>query len=172
MFGNGFYSDKAVIALIPKNASTAISAYCVWKPTDYTTVNRKTYIAVIRDPVERWISGATEYVWRCQKFEGIDPKSFDLSKIHLDKHTQPQFTFIDMLDARRTKLYAFGPNVLTQMQADWKCFRKTAKLQIINTISTDPSKVKVRDYIIKNADFDKVKTFYSQDQEIFNSISG
>jgi hypothetical protein len=172
MFRNGFYSDKAVIALIPKNASTAISAYCAWTPTDYTAINRRNYIAVIRDPVDRWVSGATEYIWRCQRFEGIEPSSFDLNKIHLDKHTQPQVTFIDMLDPKRVILYPFGPDLLTRMQDDWNCFRKTAKLQVINTIDTDESKIKVREHVIANADFDKVREFYSRDFDVYQKSLG
>lgn len=172
MFRNGFYSDKAVIALIPKNASTAISAYCCWQPTDYTAINRRNYIAVIRDPVDRWISGATEYLWRSQRFEGTDLSSFDLDRIHLDKHTQPQFTFIDMLDSKRTILYPFSPDLLIRMQQDWKCFRKSATLDFINTINTDESKIKVRDYVVANANFNKIKDFYSRDFELYQKSLG
>ncbi len=42
MFRTGFYNDKACIVLIPKNASTAISAYCSWTPTDYKHINMDT----------------------------------------------------------------------------------------------------------------------------------
>ena len=172
MFRTGFYNNKACIVLIPKNASTAIANYCAWTPTDYQTINRRTYIAIFRDPVDRWISGATEYLWREQQFEGLDITTVDLDKICFDKHTATQHSFIDMLDTHRTKLYKFGPTVLEEIHEDWKCFRKTAKLNIINTITDNQSKIKVRDYVIDNADFDKIKDFYKQDQNIFNSISG
>ena len=167
MFRTGFYNDKACMVLIPKNASTAISTYIAWKPTDYKAINRRTYIAVFRDPVDRWISGATEYLWRGQNFDGLDITTVDLDRIHLDKHTAPQHTFIDMLDPKRTKLYPFGPDVLKQLQDDWNCFRSTAHINIVNTINTNESKIKVRDYVVANANFNKINDFYAKDLEIF-----
>lgn len=167
MFRTGFYNDKACIVLIPKNASTAISAYCSWTPTDYKHINRRTYIAVIRDPIDRWISGATEYLWRCQQFDNVDIRSFNLEKLHLDKHTQPQHTFIEMLDLNRTKLYQFEPNLLHRMQKDWNCFRKTATLDIINTIDGNKNKVKIRNYVTEHANYNKINDFYAKDLELF-----
>jgi len=167
MFRTGFYNDKACIVLIPKNASTAISAYCSWTPTDYKHINRRTYIAVIRDPIDRWISGATEYLWRCQQFDNTDIRSFNLEKLHLDKHTQPQHTFIEMLDPNRTKLYQFEPNLLHRMQEDWNCFRKTATLDIINTIDGNRNKVKIRNYVTEHANYNKINDFYAKDLELF-----
>ncbi len=167
MFRTGFYNNNACIVLIPKNASTAISTYIAWKPTDYKVINRRTYIAVFRDPIDRWISGATEYLWRGQKFDGLDIATVDLDLVHLDKHTAPQHTYIDMLDPKRTKLYPFGPDVLNQLQNDWNCFRSTAEISIVNTIHTDESKIKVRDYVVDNANFNKINDFYAKDLEIF-----
>ena len=172
MFGTGFYNNKACIVLIPKNASTAITTYCAWKPIDYTAINRKTYIAVFRDPIDRWISGATEYLWRAQTFDNLDITTVDLDRIHLDKHTAPQYKFIEMLDRKRTKLYPFSSNVLTQMQTDWQCFRTTANICIVNTISDNKSKIEVKNYVLENANFNKIKDFYIQDQNIFDAIKG
>ena len=172
MFRTGFYNNKACIVLIPKNASTAIANYCAWTPTDYQTINRRTYIAIFRDPVDRWISGATEYLWRCQTFENLDIKTVDLDQIYLDKHTKPQYKFIEMLDSKRTKLYLFEPNVLNKIQNDWQCFRNTAKIDIVNTINNNESKIKVRNFVTENANFNKIKDFYHQDLEIYQSLLG
>jgi hypothetical protein len=171
-YGNGFYSDKAIITLIPKNVSTAISSFCAWNKCDYTAVNRRNYIVVLRDPVDRWISGATEYVWRSTHIHGAKLEDIDLSQIELDRHTKPQYEFIKMLDLKRTMFYKFDSTVLHRLQADWNCFRKTAKLDIVNQIADSADKTAVRAYVRSHLPQleSQILSYYADDFQLTNSV--
>ena len=62
------------------------------------------YIIVLRDPIERWITGAVEYWhriypnrnWMTQDLHDI------FAQIEFDKHTRPQSDFVHLVDLDRT----------------------------------------------------------------------
>lgn len=170
-YRNGFYSNKACLVLIPKNASTAISAFCSWEPCDYTAINRKRYIAVFRDPIDRWISGTTEYLWRSQYIHNQSIENVDLEKIEFDRHTKPQIEFIKTLDLNRTIFYKFDSEVLHRMQKDWGCFRKTVNLEIVNQIKDNADKLKVQEYVLSTLPVldTKIRQYYLEDFRLTNN---
>jgi hypothetical protein len=170
-YGNCFYNNRHCLIVIPKNASTAITTFATWTKGDYTTINRNRYIAIIRDPIDRWISGTTEYLWRLKHIHGSDEK-VNLSQIVFDRHTIPQIRFLEGIDLKRTLFYKFDNTVLDRLHQDFDCFRKTANVRIINQIDTNPDKAKIKAYVKQQViELEgKIKETYTLDYQLTNSV--
>ena len=92
---------------IPKNASSWTKPNLQdwnWEFYNYhydTPVKHKTPIVVLRDPVERWISGIAEYFalyFPNFSFPSRETYQLVLDKITFDDHTEKQVNFIHGLD--------------------------------------------------------------------------
>ena len=90
---------------IPKNASTFIKhefERLGWEYSNYYDYNSsKKIIVVLRDPVDRWISGITEYLKLY--YPNLNTLSCDFmdhifTQITLDDHTEKQIYFINGVD--------------------------------------------------------------------------
>jgi hypothetical protein len=98
---------------IPKNASsftqTLFAHQLLWTPHNYfdIDVRDKTAIVVLRDPVERWISGISEYVSLYHKnfnLNDLNNQMLDwiFDRVAFDDHTEAQIYFIQDLDLSKT----------------------------------------------------------------------
>jgi len=98
---------------IPKNAScftqTLFAHQLLWSPHNYfdMDIKDKIPIVVLRDPVERWISGVTEYVSLYHKnFNPYEVNKQMLAwifdRIAFDDHTESQIYFIQNIDLKKT----------------------------------------------------------------------
>ena len=73
------------------------------------------FVVVLRDPVDRWISGMIQY------FRGVNLTwsghyrnlGWDrvLSQVIFDNHTEHQTSFLQKIDHRRTTWFKFGPEL-------------------------------------------------------------
>jgi hypothetical protein len=112
--GSGFLSPDGIFYLnIPKNASTFLSNVLAsngWEPHTIGDSQHliKQAIVVVRDPVERWISGFATYCssWVLGDGYGSDHfvedynqliERFIFDTLEFDDHTTPQTKFIDQL---------------------------------------------------------------------------
>lgn len=95
---------------IPKNASSWTKPNLQdlnWEFYNYHTDNLdKIALVVLRDPVERWISGIAEYFYLYHKdinIEEFTPAFIDLvfDRVAFDDHTERQSLFIEGLDHSR-----------------------------------------------------------------------
>jgi hypothetical protein len=111
----GFLSSSGIFYLnIPKNASTYLSNILFsngWKHfvfNEYSPVTEA--IVVLRDPVERWISGFATYAlsWVCGTGYGSDHFIEDYNRLTenlifdnlvFDDHTTPQWKYVSQLPA-------------------------------------------------------------------------
>lgn len=100
---------------IPKNASVFISSVLRqndWRYSDVSVYNGPNVICIIRDPIERWISGMATYVaanilgenYGSDMFvedynELVERLIFD--NIIFDDHTTPQIEFINFVPANK-----------------------------------------------------------------------
>lgn len=55
--------------------------------------SRTRWLAILRDPVSRWISGATHWLSHCEQWQ--DRIDTVIKQIEMDVHTCPQFRFLD-----------------------------------------------------------------------------
>jgi hypothetical protein len=93
---------------IPKNASSWTKPNLLdhgWEFFNYHTDRlRKPALVVLRDPVERWLSGIAEYMTLYQSnfrllFQETEELIFD--RIVFDDHTEKQVKFLQGLDTER-----------------------------------------------------------------------
>ena len=100
---------------IPKNASSWTKPNLQdwkWEFYNYHTDNlyHKHAIIVLRDPIERWLSGIAEYFYlrhRCYQDDYITPGMFDLifDRVAFDDHTEKQILFIENLNLNNSTFF-------------------------------------------------------------------
>jgi hypothetical protein len=109
---------------IPKNASSWTKPNLQdwgWEFYNYHTddLSAKTPMVVLRDPVDRWVSGIAEYLYLYHKnidFIFAGRPFFDLvfDRIAFDDHTEKQVYFLEDIDLSRCVFFKFGPNYREQ----------------------------------------------------------
>lgn len=107
-YGDCIFSEelKLVYVPIPKNGSSSTRDFLLtnnWKIGNFTGIDFKNYLffCPLRDPCERWISGAKEFVTRNFNVEINHDLSLneDICKLlvnikNVDEHTMPQVLFL------------------------------------------------------------------------------
>ncbi len=66
--------------------------------TNVSSLNSKKYIVILRDPIDRWCSGITQYLHGEEVLRDLkDRNVLDLlfSQVHFDWHTVPQVKFLE-----------------------------------------------------------------------------
>lgn len=111
--GSGVISPEGVFCLhIPKNASTYLTNLLVNNGWLHTHINDSAIvkqIVVLRDPVERWVSGFATYAasWVLGPSYGSDNFNSDFNELTervifdqlvFDDHTTPQIEFVNQLN--------------------------------------------------------------------------
>lgn len=82
------------------------------------TITEKTKIILLRDPIERWISGATEYLHlhhRDFDFNNDDLLMLLFDIIIVDEHTKPQVTFIEGIDLSNALFFNVDDKLTTNL---------------------------------------------------------
>jgi len=178
-YGSGFISPDATkfYINIPKNASTFISSWLMTSGWSSTAVGNRginwnkidDIIVVMRDPVDRWISGISQYI-KGHILGSDSPERFILSYTELtekfiennldifDDHVWPQHCFFEniLLDTERKYMY-ICPN-----------FEETMKKEL-NLMWPIPNTV----YYNKSEDDDdlrKLKAFFKERVKVNNNL--
>lgn len=120
--GGGLISPEGVFYLnIPKNASTYTTNLLLDNGWDYRTLGKDSgaitkYIALVRDPVDRWISGFATYVTGYVLGYGYGSDYFVedyntlterviFDTLVFDDHTTEQVKFIEQVDLSNTTFF-------------------------------------------------------------------
>jgi len=205
-YGSGFLApDNNDFCLsIPKNASSLMSSWLYesgWtsatvgrKNVDWTPVNN--IVIILRDPIERWVSGISQYIKGCIIDTRISPKSvtvndflknynnvvekliFDQPNM-FDDHVWPQYCFFENIlpDVKRTYFY-----VNENLELNLK-----AKLNLKNVDggsldyhkSSDDEELKILTKFFSNKIYppngdsrlyEKLKEVYKKDYDLINSV--
>jgi len=111
---------------IPKNASSwMIRAFGRGREDNFLhnqSPRNRRYLAVLRDPVDRWISGFAQAQvgtapWHSAHYSQLGwPAVF--TQVVFDNHTEPQVSFLLGLDTQDVTWFEFGPT-LAQNIRDW-----------------------------------------------------
>ena len=156
------------------------------------------YMVILRDPVDRWITGLAQYLrgWDPAHPMHIDNLDWDyvIEKIMFDSHTQPQIEFIQGIDFDRThwlccdsnlyrnfaavlEKFTGNPVSLTLPDQDAEnIFNVTSKVQPTVTPRYTTAR---QQYIVdcinhklqQRPDYVmRVRNFYQQDIELYNSV--
>lgn len=116
----GVFGKPIVFVSIPKNAHT----WAIETLTNNSIINTDIkipkrlfsdpeYLVILREPIDRWISGAVEFFFRTgTKYMSVlqEEKFCDVlfNIMRLDEHTKPQLDFIAELPLDKTVFFKFG----------------------------------------------------------------
>jgi hypothetical protein len=121
-FGLGMkdISDNVYYICIPKNASSMIRKELSVTGWRYELFDEhpidpgKKIIIVLRDPIQRWVSGITEFLVLYHKNITTLPKELLqvlCTSVTLDDHTEKQVYFLNGLPKSQCVFFKFGPNL-------------------------------------------------------------
>lgn len=115
---------------IPKNssswASTLLAHWCLLERTNYfddSTLQTKIPVVILRDPIERWLSGIAEYV---ALYHGkICPEDFNntmlewvFDRVAFDDHTERQIMFVQNINIDKT-IWFYADNNISKNFTSW-----------------------------------------------------
>ena len=109
--GECWHSKGITFVHVPKNASSFVKGCLINNGWQYskTFVPSEHYLVVLRDPLERWLSGMAEYQ--------VNSKQLDLdvhtifNTITFDDHTELQTYFLKDVNIAKTTFLKFGDNL-------------------------------------------------------------
>lgn len=160
-------ANKSIIH-VPKNASSDIKpmfAYNNWKEDNFYQRDCDEYIAILRDPTDRWVSGITEFLIGENSFFGQSNRkkintvqqaeqfvesdivvNLLTTEVMFDAHTMPQCLFLKGIPFEKLRSFSFRPSVLDEIGSylGLKLLKKNN-----NSTATDPIKLAVSNGIRK-----------------------
>lgn len=148
--GGGFISNSGLFYLnIPKNASTFLSNVLVdngWEHYNIADTHRTVteYIVVLRDPIDRWVSGFATYAssWLLGAGYGSDHFVEDYNELVeriifdnlvFDDHTTPQCEYVNQLPAKPVTYFKLTDRLVKQIS------RHTGVDLIVNAVDGNVS---------------------------------
>jgi hypothetical protein len=163
---------------IAKNASTHVSKNLRafgWQPSNYSCNNSCNYdhlkpIVVLRDPIERWISGVFQYITLYHSNLTIlseDLLDFICHKIILDDHTEKQVYFCNYIKISDA---IFFKQDLTLDNKIEKLLNKKFQFPALPSIAANSL---IRRQLKKRLDnklIQRLNLFYKDDFELINKV--
>ena len=173
---------------IPKNATSWTKPNLLdwgWEFFNYHTDNLKdkTALVVLRDPVDRWISGIAEYLFLYHPsidFVHAGQAFFDLifDKITFDDHTEKQVYFIEGLDLTQCVFFKFGPDYrqqFSQFLTEHGMPNRYNNYNYQHVSDDSPERrlfKKIFSNQLKNSKYlSQVQDYFKQDYELINQIT-
>jgi len=173
---------------IPKNASIWTREILLKNNLEFYHYHKvgfyhKHALVILRDPVDRWVSGISEYFTRYHGY--IDLTSinetfveFLMDVITVDDHTEKQIYFIDGLDINNcTFLYCddnFRTNFASWMKNEQGIENQYQDSPYRNVGVKSAIRSKFQPFFKQLLDnpkyIDKIKQHYKQDYELINSV--
>jgi hypothetical protein len=183
--------DKKYFYLnIPKNASTFTNnvlndnGWEFWNISDGVF---KEAILILRDPVERWISGITTYInlWILYNEYNSDQFITDYNKlverfifdtVVFDDHTMPQSFFINNIPAHITKHYVWANrSTLVDSISTISRYKLLVNLNTFdNSKELNPGSKQLDDFIRSKLTpelISKIQQAYKEDYNLINSVN-
>ena len=178
------WDSEYMYVYIPKNASSWTKPNLKdfgWEFYNYHTDKLdKHALVVLRDPVDRWLSGIAEYfalyhtnhdTWTTDVFNLI----FD--RVCFDDHTERQVKFLQGLDTDRCTFFDFNNYRATFSQWITEHYgeNKYNRYEFQHVSELIPTRKKVKDIFkreLENSKYlEQIKNFYEDDYKLINSIT-
>ena len=163
---------------IPKNASSFVKGVLIgsggfWHHSE-TLVNSAENLIVLRDPIDRWCSGITQYLYNSGQDLSVD-EVFD--KITFDDHTDLQTYFLQGVDLTSTT-YMMVNDLLRVNMNDWitgNGYRTNVDIAIQYNASAEDERITTKDYyanlIEQRPDLMlKLKKHFANDCKLVDSV--
>ena len=174
---------------IPKNASSWTKKNLLdwnWEYFNYHTdhLYHKHAIVVLRDPVERWLSGIAEYMFLYHKNIDTDhlPECFfDLifDRIAFDDHTEQQVLFLEKLNLENCTFFMCDHsyrNLFSEFLKTKGMQNRYFNYEYQHMTENDPYRKKFKQIftnaIEKNSKYhNNLKSYFSKDYQLLNSVN-
>lgn len=188
---------------IPKNASTWATAYFSkhlnWeKGRDYSlysdhhydhlfsTIKYQRKIVILRDPIDRWITGISQYIFQHVPDLDLNNKQFYqyfFSKKVFDEHTDFQVNFIRYLELKTVDFFKVDNNLYFNLDTHLKKMLPNEHKPIPtnlekNRSSTDKAirhpmlQLHLKKMLTENKDYlNSLQNFYHSDYNLINNIT-
>ena len=163
---------------VPKNASSFVKGVLIgsggfWHHSE-TLVNSKENLVMLRDPIERWCSGITQYLYDSKQDLSVD-EIFD--RITFDDHTDLQTYFLQGVDLSLAT-FMFVDISLRKNLAHWisdRSYRTNVDIAIEYNASREDERATIKDYYMKLLDQNpdrvlKLKKHFETDYQLINQI--
>jgi hypothetical protein len=188
--GGGLLSPSGVFYLnIPKNASTYITNILLANRWEHHNLNERSStqkcIVVLRDPIDRWISGFATYAssWLLGPGYGSDHFLEDYNtlverlifdNIVFDDHTTPQSKFVEQLPNSTVTYFKLNKNIIQHISQDLNINLETADVDA-NISENNYDQRQITDLIRNRVDQDpvlkaRVIEQYKSDFDLINSV--
>jgi len=171
-------NDKTYIH-IPENASSVVIGVLIgsgvfWHQSR-TIINSNENLIILRDPIDRWLSGITQYLHNSKQIDMPVELVFD--KITFDDHTDLQTYFLQDADLTSTT-YMMVDDLLRANLNDWiigNGYRTNVDIAIQYNASRDDERITTKDYyanlLEQRPDFMlKLKEHFAEDYKLINSV--
>lgn len=113
--GECWYNGRITYIHIPKNASSFVKGCLInngWQHSN-TFVESEKYIVVLRDPLDRWLSGMAQFQVNSNQLD-LDVHTI-FNTVTFDDHTETQYYFLKHIQTaptvENTTFLKFGPDL-------------------------------------------------------------
>ena len=163
---------------IPKNASSFVKGVLMgsggfWRHSE-PLVNSSENLIVLRDPVDRWCSGITQYLYNSKQTLSINEV---FEKITFDDHTDLQTYFLQGVDLTHATFMRVDDDLRANIN-DWviACgYRTNVDIAIEYNASRDDDRITTKNYYIELLEKHpelvlKLKEHFAEDYKLIESI--
>ena len=170
-------NDKTYIH-IPKNASSFAKGVLIgsggfWHHSE-TLINSSENLIVLRDPIDRWLSGITQYLYN-NKLDLSNDKIFD--KITFDDHTDLQTYFLQGVDLNKSTFMFVDDNLRANL-ANWiydHGYRTNVDIAIKYNASSEDDRAITKDHYTKLLDQSpefvlKLQQHFEEDYKLIGKV--
>ena len=163
---------------VPKNASSFVKGVLMgcggfWHHSE-TLVNSKENLVLLRDPIDRWCSGITQYLHNSKLDLSID-EIFD--RITFDDHTDLQTYFLQGVDLDHATFILVNDSLKANLN-DWiydRAYRTNVDIAIQYNASSEDDRRTTKEYYIKLLEQRpdlvlKLKDYFAEDYKLIESV--
>lgn len=168
--GECWYGQGITYVHIPKNASSFIKG-CLLGSHKFThsdtLVKNNKYLVVLRDPIERWVSGMAQYE--------INSKLSDIpyEQITLDDHTERQVYFLQSVDLTKCDFIMVDDQLTNNLNLWFKAHNYKVDTNSLPTFNAGQEELKTKYQTIIDNDSDfmlKLKQHFADDYKLINRV--
>jgi hypothetical protein len=163
---------------IPKNASSFVKGVLIgsggfWHHSE-ALVNNNENLIILRDPIDRWCSGITQYLYN-NKLDLSINDIFD--KITFDDHTDLQTYFLQDVDLTVSTFIQVDENLRANLN-DWiteRGYRTNVDIAIQYNASAEDDRITTKNYYVnlleQRSDLVlKLKEHFAEDYKLIESV--
>ena len=171
-------NDKTYVH-IPKNASSFVKGVLIgsggfWHHSE-TLINSSENLIVLRDPIDRWVSGITQYLHNSNQIDMPAELIFD--KITFDDHTDLQTYFLQGVDLDKSTFMFVDDNLRANL-ANWiynRGYRTNVDIAIEYNASSEDNRATTKDHYTKLLDQTpefvlKLQQHFEEDYKLIDKV--